>query len=60
MSSYVQSRGATGTTDVEVSDVFKCKLGKTKAMKHFIHISDSRPMKQRPYRLPHTYWEEVK
>ena len=60
MSSYVQSRGVTKSTDVEVPDVFKYKLGKTKAMKHFIHISDSRLMKQHPYRLPHAYWEEVK
>ena len=41
-------------------DVFKSKPGKTKAIKHFIHTADSRPVKQRPYRLPHAYWEEVK
>ena len=41
-------------------DVFKRKPGKTKAIKHFIHTADSRPVKQRPYRLPHAYWEEVK
>ena len=41
-------------------DVFKSKPGKTKAIKHFIHTADSRPMKQCPYRLPHAYCEEVK
>ena len=41
-------------------DVFKSKPGKTNAIKHFIHTSDSSPVKQCPYRLPHAYWEEVK
>ena len=41
-------------------EVFKNKPGKTKAIKHFIHTTDSKPVKQRPYRLPHAYWEEVK
>ena len=41
-------------------DLFKRIPGKTKAIKYFIHTADSRPVKQRPYRLPHAYWEEVK
>ena len=36
-------------------DVFKSKPGKTNAIKHFIHTTDSSPVKQRPYRLPHAY-----
>ena len=40
--------------------MFKSKPGKTNAIKHFIHTTDSSPVKQRPYRLPHAYWKEVK
>ena len=41
-------------------EVFKNKPEKTKTIKHFIHTTDSKPVKQHPYRLPHAYWEEVK
>ena len=41
-------------------EVFKNKPGKTKAIKHFIHTINSKPVKQHPYQLPHAYWEEVK
>ena len=41
-------------------DVFKSKPGKTNAIKHFIHTTDSSPVKQHPYCLPHAYWEEVR
>ena len=41
-------------------DVFKSEPGKTNAIKQFTHATDSSPVKQRSYRLPHAYWEEVK
>ena len=41
-------------------DVLKGKPGKTNAIKHFIHTTDSSPVKRHPYRLPHAYWEEVR
>ena len=41
-------------------DVFKSKPGKTNANQHFIHTTDSSPVKQHPYRLPHAYSEEVR
>ena len=44
----------------EYQGVFKGKPGRTNIMRHFIHTTDSSPVKQRPYRLPHAYWDEVK
>ena len=41
-------------------DVLKGKPGKTNAIKYFIHTTDSSPVKQHPYCLPHAYWEEVR
>ena len=38
-------------------DVLKGKPGKTNAIKHFIHTTDSSPVKQHPYRSPHAYCE---
>ena len=49
------SKGATRS-----QEALKNKPGKTKAIKHFIHTTDIKSVKQRPYRLPHAYWEEVK
>ena len=40
--------------------VFKSKPRKTNAIKYFIHTTDTSPVKQYPYHLPHAYWEEVK
>ena len=39
-------------------DVFKSKLGKTNAIKHFIHTTESSSVKLHTYHLPHAYWEE--
>ena len=56
----LEQRGQLEVLLQKYQDVFKSKPGKTKAIKHFIHTADSRPVKQHPYRLPHAYWEEVK
>ena len=44
----------------EYQVVFKGKPGRTNVIKHFIPTTDSSPVKQQPYRLPHAYWDEVK
>ena len=42
--SYVQNRGAARSAVAEVPNVFKSKSSKAKAIKHFIHIADTRPV----------------
>ena len=62
VSSYVQreQREQLEILLQKYQDMFKSKPGKASAIKHFIYTDDSRPVKQRPYRLTHAYWEEVK
>ena len=45
---------------MKFQDVYKNKFSKTKAIKHFVHITDNNLVKQLLYHLPHAYWKEVK
>ena len=44
----------------EFSDVFSTKSGQTNLAEHRIKTGTANPVRQVPYRLPHTYREDVK
>ena len=44
----------------EYQVVFKGKPERTNVIKHFIPTTESSPVKQHPFHLPHAYWDEVK
>ena len=43
----------------EFQEIFSNRPGKTNLMQHHIRTVDARPVRMRPYRLPHAYRETV-
>ena len=44
----------------EFPRVFEAKPGCTSIIQHEIHVGDTAPIRQRPYRIPYSHWEAVK